>query len=1102
MVITKRVLSLLVMLTSAFGMVSCDSTPSGTNFASVGNHSVVLVSGSGQSALRGQALPNPIIAKVVDASGNPVPNQYVLAAVTSGGGTVNIPIPMSDVNGDVVILWTLGTSLNADLLSISVSNSSGQWDNSASVSVTASRIGSPASIANSSIVGTGPIVANGVTTSHITVTLLDSNHEPLTGIIPTFSATGTNNYFPCSPVNTSGISTCTMSSSTLGLKTLSLTSPIAFSSGNVTFISGTPSLLTAAGNSNNVLSVLLKDAYSNIVTAQQIDWTVTAGGGTLTGASSNTDLTGTASNIYTSASSGVQTITAAVHGYPQVLPVTFTLDFGTWTFLSGTTSSYILGNNIDFSVGNVCELTPSNAPDNSAASYAAGTASGVTYGTLSDGVSTGFKLGYDGTTCNGTTTDCAPKPEMSAAWTPEWSHLLAYWKLNNTWSDVLGTSNLTPMGSATFTSQTNFGTGAGSFNGSGMATTTTNFNPQNYDAGFTMMGWIFGYGEMFSFLDTGWSGIELGLFNISGTYETNIRFGGGVSGQTCSYQIHLPSAPSGWTHIAAVHSGTTDQTFLNGVLFDTETCTHLGNNSTTLFVGAEYTNYNDATVGSLDELAIFGTSLTPDEIQTIYARQSGTHTGVFTSRVMDAKQPSSWTSLSWLPTLPFGKALPDNAVNETIANYPNLTNSTLMTGIAGLWHLDETTGTTVADSSGSGKSGVLNGGVTLGSTGKIVNSASFNGTNGYAALPVLTTQTTNVSMSAWFRSNNYKQPRQIIFYNGSDANGNGYGLALNKEGETSGLVRVLYGGVVWFSTNTYVTNSNWHHLLLVIAPDGHPIVYLDGALIFIGTSYAINVPTVEADIGRDNYSGFVSYFNGSLDEVGIWNRSLSATEVQQLYQRGASRVKFQVQSCTQANCSDGTWQGPDGTSTSYYSEFDNTSTYNQATNSPSGTVNAGLPSMTFANFATPTPAPNRYFQYRAILESDSASTTLMPEVKSIAIGPNHYDPSSPSIVGKIGVTVPILSAFTQTLGANGCASATYNLGIGSSVASAIWYYWTGSAWSVAGGATATSSAATAISANLSSFPVIGSDTVYFKAFLNSNGSTPCELSAVQLNGHN
>jgi hypothetical protein len=1115
MVTTKRVLSLFVIASSAFGMVSCDSTPSVvSSLAPAANHNVLLASGSGQSAPRGQALPNPIVAKVVDASGNPVANEYVLASVASGGGTVTVPVPKSDRNGNVTILWSLGSAIGADILNVSISDSNGNWTNSPNFNVTAIRILSPASSANSSIVGTGPIIANGVTTSTITVTLLDANRQPLTGVIPTFSASGTNTYFPCSPVNSLGVSTCTMSSSTIGTKTLSITSPLNMTSGTVKFISGSPSLLTLAGNTNNLLSVLLKDAYSNVVSAQQIDWSVTLGGGTLTGPSSTTDATGTASNTFSSASSGIQTIMASVHGYPQVLPVTFSFDFGTWTFQSGTTGAYTLGNNIDFTAGNVCELTPINSTDNSAANFTSGTALGMTYGTLSDGVSQGFKLGLDpSATCNGTITGC-PNAELDSTWAPHWSNLVALWHLN----DVHGASTVidsSTIGTATGSpGNTNLGVlgklnGAANLAGSSQGITITSSNLPEGASPRSVSVWVFpntatGLNTIFSYGQNS-TNHAFGLFfnNQNAMYS-----GWGGSGD---FVGTLPLTLSAWNHIALTYDGTKFTLYVNGVLDSTSAGTP-GTIGANARIG-DWLGTGSIANASIDELAVWNTALSAADVTTIYKRQNSflLHSGMFTSRVMDAMQALPWTSLSWLPTLPFGKELPDNAASETISSYPLLADSTLMTGNVGLWHLDEPAGTTAAasviDKSGNGNNGTPTA-VTFGQSGKLGTAASFaNSAIQVADSPSLELINT-MTISVWVNPTTLAQSA-IVQKRSLTNYSSGFNYALWLNDSAGHLIFQYYDTNYETSTSTGTIPAGvWSHVVVVYdKPSNTCTFYINGVAAGSSTitGSMTNVGNAPLEMGGYSYNGVYNNsfaFKGFIDEVGIWNRSLSSAEAQQLYQRGASRVKFQVQTCAQSNCSDGIWQGPDGTSSSYYTELDNNSIYNKVTNLPSGNVNVSLPSMTFANFATPTPAPNRYFQYRMFLESDVASTALMPEVKSISIGPKHYDGTSPSMIGSVGVPMPVLTSFAQTLGSNGCSSATYNLGIGTSSASAIWYYWNGSAWAVAGGTTSTSSAASAINTNLASFPVVGSNTVYFKAFLNSNGTTPCELQEVQLNGHN
>src|SRR5690606_24668915 len=119
-------------------------------------------------------------------------------------------------------------------------------------------------------------------------------------------------------------------------------------------------------------------------------------------------------------------------------------------------------------------------------------------------------------------------------------------------------------------------------------------------------------------------------------------------------------------------------------------------------------------------------------------------------------------------------------------------------------------------------------------------------------------------------------------------------------------------------------------------------------------------------------------------------------------------------------------------------------------------------------------------------------TWCSPELKAVSVGPTHYDPSAPTVVGKTGVSFQSLSSFAETLGSSCSEGIGYSLGVGSSHASATWYYWNGSAWTTANGSVTQSNSSTEISTHAGNFhSAAGSGTVYFKAYLKSDGSTGC-----------
>ncbi len=262
-----------------------------------------------------------------------------------------------------------------------------------------------------------------------------------------------------------------------------------------------------------------------------------------------------------------------------------------------------------------------------------------------------------------------------------------------------------------------------------------------------------------------------------------------------------------------------------------------------------------------------------------------------------------------------------------------------------------------------------------------------------------------------------------------------------------------------------------------------------------------------------------AHFNGLIDEIAIWNRALcdgtnicATNEILELYRHGVNRIKYQVRSCSDSTCTTGspTWIGSDGTNQTYFSENNNNLIAKDGGDlTSSDSVLTTLPSMTFSSFPSLTSSvlpTNRYFQYRAILESNdtgglctyggTSGLACSPELSAVSIGPTHYDSTAPTLISNQGVSFYSLSSFLETLGSGSCANGlVYNLG---SSSSGPWMYWNGSAWATAGGTTATANSATVVNSNIASFG--STSSVYFKAFFQSSGSSACELNQIGLAG--
>lgn len=137
-------------------------------------------------------------------------------------------------------------------------------------------VASDASATTSTITSSGNIIANGVSTAVVTISLKTINNIAIANVTPTFSATDTNNkntYGACSSTNAEGVSTCTLATLYPEVKVLRLTSPITFNGGSVTFINDnldyTASSITgddqilADGSAQSQIRIKLVDIQGN-----------------------------------------------------------------------------------------------------------------------------------------------------------------------------------------------------------------------------------------------------------------------------------------------------------------------------------------------------------------------------------------------------------------------------------------------------------------------------------------------------------------------------------------------------------------------------------------------------------------------------------------------------------------------------------------------------------------------------------------------------------------------------------------------------------------------------------------------------------------------
>ncbi|MBA2405976.1 MAG: hypothetical protein H0V66_14465, partial [Bdellovibrionales bacterium] len=233
------------------------------------------------------------------------------------------------------------------------------------------------------------------------------------------------------------------------------------------------------GGTINV-SLSLKDSNGNPFVSSTVVILFFSSGGTSTGTLSSVinngngtylttftgGLAGTALTLSAKVDNEILVSTALVTVTGSPLTYAWPFDFGTTANYTPSTNNW-LTSTLSFS-GGVCQLTPTDQVDDDDGAFTGfdgGTFSGVSsFSTLvGEPASSGLKLGNNGG-CNGTITNCV---EFASNGIPEWSSLIAYWKMNANWNDAKGSSNGVAVGNVTFTPSSRIGSHAGTFDGNG-----------------------------------------------------------------------------------------------------------------------------------------------------------------------------------------------------------------------------------------------------------------------------------------------------------------------------------------------------------------------------------------------------------------------------------------------------------------------------------------------------------------------------------------------------------------------------------------------------------------------------------------------------------
>ena len=355
-------------------------------------------------------------------------------------------------------------------------------------------------------------------------------------------------------------------------------------------------------------------------------------------------------------------------------------------------------------------------------------------------------------------------------------------------------------------------------------------------------------------------------------YSLNTSYVGVYNGTSI---VNLATAPSinVWHHFVFLFSDTQAKVIIDGVDKGWVNFT-LANFDANLAIG-----YNGGVLfytGDISDFRIYNRELSTTEITQLY----------------NAYRPK--IKMGAVGIVPFKLSSYDD-------NNPNL--------VAG-WRMDENAGIITKDVSGNGNTGTISGATWVKTGG--TKALSFDGIASYVKFgDILDTTFTGAnkkfSMSAWIKPASIMTSNMII---SKTADG---GLIVPENQRQlffrlttdSKLNFVWYGSLILPTSNksiigtTQITNTNkWYHVVATydgtLAVDSRVSLYVDGiqeSISVSGSGSPTSIPDGTAQMGVGamvNTAGDLarSFFNGLIDEVRVYSKALTTTEITNLYTIG------------------------------------------------------------------------------------------------------------------------------------------------------------------------------------------------------------------------
>lgn len=297
-----------------------------------------------------------------------------------------------------------------------------------------------------------------------------------------------------------------------------------------------------------------------------------------------------------------------------------------------------------------------------------------------------------------------------------------------------------------------------------------------------------------------------------------------------------------WTHLAATYEGSSMKIYINGIERASDPVSGtIGTSGNPLFIGTRTPAPNEVFDGIIDEVRIYNEALRAEEIAALASPTC-------------VEPPDDL--VSWWPG--------DGNANDIV----------------------------------DGNDGSLENGATFGA-GKVGQAFSFDGVDDYVNIGYMGSFPAKGTIEFWMKADavqNYRNPFTTNYIGGNA------GIRFEEHSSYSGYTNAFYavvgndagnyGGHVFRYTasespyNNPMQANTWYHVALVWDTTANNVKgYWDGVKAFdVSHSFW---PTMLPDVAIGNGFSASRYWDGLVDEVVIYNRALTADEIQAIYNAGS-----------------------------------------------------------------------------------------------------------------------------------------------------------------------------------------------------------------------